>query len=124
MLRHDSRYVRAVELLDAGQPLAALVLIETQLGEVEERQRSRGRRRWSVTERDLRVLHARGLYDTARLGPAETELRTVLRHRRNDTEAAFALARVLRRQGRFAESARSLEELDSQGHDTWTSDAA
>ena len=122
MLRHDSRYVRAVELLDAGQPLAALVLIETQLGEVEER--SRGRRRWSVTERDLRVLHARGLYDTARLGPAETELRTVLRHRRNDTEAAFALARVLRRQGRFAESARWLEELDSQGHDTWTSDAA
>ena len=58
MLRHDSRYVRAVELLDAGQPLAALVLIETQLGEVEERQRSRGRRRWSVTERDLRVLQA------------------------------------------------------------------
>ncbi|QDY80350.1 tetratricopeptide repeat protein [Streptomyces qinzhouensis] len=55
-----------------------------------------------------RLLLARAYYHSARLGPAETELRAVLERNPAEYYARLMLGRTLERQGRAAEAAPHL----------------
>ncbi|MGV9316452.1 tetratricopeptide repeat protein [Streptomyces sp. NPDC003691] len=55
-----------------------------------------------------RLLLARAYYHSARLGPAETELRAVLERNPSEYYARLMLGRTLERQGRAAEAAPHL----------------
>ncbi|OLT18814.1 hypothetical protein BJF86_00775 [Serinicoccus sp. CNJ-927] len=66
---------------------------------------------------EVRLLLARSYYHSARLGPAETELRAMVERWPSDAYAHLVLARTLQRAGRAEEGAPHLKMAEAMGLD-------
>lgn len=91
--QHDvaSAYRVAFDLLVRRAPVEALEVVEPALAE-------------DPGNTGLRMLRAWALLIRVQLGPAETELRSLVEERPDDDWVRFALGRALERQSRYAEA--------------------